>query len=63
MIIACPHCAGLNRVALEKLSQQAVCGKCKSPLITQAPIELNLANFANHAQKSEVPLEIGRAHV
>lgn len=58
MIIACPHCAGLNRVALEKLSQQAVCGKCKSPLITHQPIELNLANFANHAQKSEVPLVI-----
>jgi thioredoxin 2 len=58
MIIACPHCAGLNRVALEKLSQQAVCGKCKSPLITHAPIELNSANFANHAQKSEVPLVI-----
>lgn len=58
MIIACPHCAGLNRVALDKLSQQAVCGKCKNPLITHQPIELNLANFANHAQKSEVPLVI-----
>lgn len=58
MIIACPHCAGLNRIALDKLSEQAVCGKCKQPLVIHAPIDLTLANFANHAQKSDVPLVI-----
>ncbi len=58
MIISCPHCAGLNRLAFEKLSEQAVCGKCKQPLVTRTPIELTTSNFINHAQKSEVPLVI-----
>ncbi|WP_409566869.1 thioredoxin TrxC [Rheinheimera sp. 4Y26] len=56
MIIACPHCAGLNRVAAAKLSAVPVCGKCKAPLFSGVPVEINNMNFANLVQKSELPI-------
>ena len=58
MIIACPHCAALNRVPAERLQQQPVCGKCKTALFNGKPIELTMANFAAHAQKAELPLVV-----
>lgn len=58
MIIACPHCDTLNRVPDERVNQQPTCGKCKLSVFTAAPIELNSANFANHANKSELPLVV-----
>lgn len=56
MIIACPHCAGLNRVAADKRSAAPVCGKCKAPLFAGLPVEITSANFANLVQKSELPI-------
>lgn len=56
MIIACPHCAGLNRVAAARLSAAPVCGKCKVPLFSGVPVEVNSMNFANLVQKSELPI-------
>ncbi len=56
MIIACPHCAGLNRIAVEKCSAAPVCGKCKQPLFNGQPVEITNANFENLVQKSELPI-------
>lgn len=56
MIIACPHCAGLNRVPAVKLSASPVCGKCKAPLFAGAPVEINQLNFTNLVEKSELPI-------
>lgn len=56
MIIACPHCAGLNRLAAEKCAAAPVCGKCKQPLFSGEPVEITSANFANLVQKSELPV-------
>ena len=56
MIIACPHCAGLNRVPAVKCSAAPVCGKCKQPLFSGEPVEITSANFANLVQKSELPV-------
>lgn len=58
MIIACPHCAALNRVPPDRLQQQPVCGKCKTALFAGKPIELTTANFSAHAQKAELPLVV-----
>ncbi|BCL72685.1 Thioredoxin-2 [Vibrio nigripulchritudo SO65] len=35
----CPSCQGVNRVPLERVSDAATCGKCKSHLFDGAPIE------------------------
>jgi thioredoxin 2 len=56
MIIACPHCAGLNRVPAAKCAAAPVCGKCKQPLFSGEPVEITSANFANLVEKSELPV-------
>lgn len=56
MIIMCPHCAGLNRVADDKLNSDPTCGKCKSPLFTGKPLEMNSEQFLRAYQKTDQPL-------
>jgi len=55
-IIACPSCAGLNRVPVDRLAAGGKCGKCGSPLFTAQPIDLTAANFDAHAARSDIPL-------
>ena len=54
--IVCPHCDAVNRVPAVKLGEQPTCGKCKKPLFTAHPIELNANNFAQHIANSDVPV-------
>ena len=56
MIIMCPHCAGLNRVADDKLNSDPTCGKCKRPLFTGKPLEMNSEQFLRAYQKTDQPL-------
>lgn len=56
MILACPHCHRLNRLPNERLNAQPSCGQCKQPLFSGQVVELTSANFAQHAEKSELPL-------
>jgi thioredoxin 2 len=58
MIIMCPHCGGLNRIADEKLSNTANCGKCKENLFTQTPIEMNGQQFLRALEKTDQPLVV-----
>ncbi len=58
MIIMCPHCSGLNRVPDEKLSTQAVCGKCKDNLFTGQPVEMTGEQFLRALQKTDQPLVV-----
>ncbi len=57
-IIACPSCAGLNRVPTAKLGAGGKCGKCHSSLFTGQSVTLTSANFAAHSVKSDIPLLI-----
>ena len=56
MIIACPACAGLNRLPAARLSQQPVCGKCKQALFQGHAVTVTADNFSNLAEKSDLPL-------
>ncbi len=58
MIIMCPHCSGLNRVPDEKLSTQAVCGKCKGNLFTGQSIEMTGEQFLRALHKTDQPLVV-----
>lgn len=58
MIVACPNCHSLNRLPADKPALHANCGKCKQALFTGQPLELTAANFAAHANKSELPLVV-----
>ena len=54
--IVCPHCDTINRVPANKLLAGGKCGHCHHPLYEAAPLALNGARFARHAEKSDVPL-------
>lgn len=54
--IVCPHCAALNRVPAEKLTENPVCGKCKATLFDAHPLELNAADFERHLSRNDIPV-------
>jgi thioredoxin 2 len=43
--VVCPHCAATNRVPEPRLHDAPVCGKCKQPLFTGAPLALDATSF------------------
>jgi len=45
LIIPCPVCTTSNRVPLERIRQQPLCGRCGKALLTDTPIELEEASF------------------
>ena len=55
-IITCQNCGAKNRVSIDS-SRQAICGKCKEPLvISTSPIIITDSNFANEVGKSQLPV-------
>lgn len=58
LVVACPACSTLNRVPAARLTDGAICGKCKKPLFTGHPVELTTANYDKHAVSCDLPLLI-----
>jgi thioredoxin 2 len=56
--VVCPHCDAVNRVPGDRLGQGAKCGKCHAPLFTGAPVALGEGRFAQHIQRSDVPVVV-----
>ncbi len=56
--IACPHCGTPNRLPRARLADGPVCGRCKQPMFTGKPVELDAAGFDAHASRSALPLLI-----
>ncbi len=56
--IVCPNCAGINRIADDKLSCQPNCGKCKQPLFNGNPINLTDQNFERFINKTQIPVVV-----
>lgn len=54
--VVCPHCDSVNRVPAERLDENPKCGKCRDPLFTAHPIELEMANFAKHIDNNDIPV-------
>ena len=54
--VVCPHCEAVNRVPESRLSGEAVCGKCKSPLLDGIPLNVAVDNFVKHVLRNEVPV-------
>lgn len=50
----CPSCSSVNRVPDSRLSDSPVCGKCKSELLPDHPVELTDANFQVFIERTEV---------
>lgn len=54
--IVCPHCDAVNRVAMERLSDQPVCGACSRELFMAKPIDVTSARFAKHIERNDIPV-------
>ena len=58
MHIVCPHCAAVNRLPAERMTAEPKCGKCKRPVFTAHPVELNQASFQRHISRSDIPVVV-----
>jgi len=56
MELVCPHCSAINRVPTERLGDHPKCGKCGSPVLPAAPIELTAANFYHFLARDGLPV-------
>jgi len=56
--LPCPHCGGVNRLPAARLGDAPVCGRCKNPLFTCAPLVLTGNNFDLHLSRSDLPLVV-----
>jgi thioredoxin 2 len=56
LVVACPACASLNRVASNRLPEQPNCGRCHQALFQGKPVVLTESSFQSHAARSELPL-------
>ena len=54
--VVCPFCESKNRVLSERLGAGAVCGRCRKPLFSGAPLELSAQNFERHVNDSDLPV-------
>ena len=58
MHIVCPHCVAVNRLPENRLSGAPMCGKCRRPVFTAHPIELNQVSFQRHISRSDIPVVV-----
>lgn len=56
ILLACPRCQTMNRVARDRLGAAPNCGKCHQALFSAKPIALTSATFDKHALRGELPL-------
>lgn len=54
--IVCPHCNAVNRVAVDRMGEEPVCGECRHPLLDGEPLELTVVNFDLHIGNSDWPI-------
>lgn len=54
--VVCPTCMTTNRLPADKLSAKGTCGKCRSPLFNQRPVELTRSNFERMVKNNDVPV-------
>lgn len=56
--LVCPHCQAVNRVPAERLQETPVCGKCRQPLLTGAPVDLDSSSFDNFVSRNDLPVVV-----
>ena len=54
--LVCPHCNAVNRISDERLSENPICGQCKSPLFSGKVLELNRINFERQISRNDLPV-------
>jgi len=57
-LIRCPACGATNRVPQEKIEQglEPICGRCKTPLPINKPVDVTDATFSAEVESSALPV-------
>jgi thioredoxin 2 len=56
--VVCPHCAAVNRVVQERLSDRPTCGSCRKGLFARHPVVLTEKSFDRHVGRSDLPVVV-----
>lgn len=56
LLVACPHCHALNRVAPDRLHERPNCGRCHRALFTGVPVALDGAGFDAQVMRGGLPV-------
>lgn len=54
--LVCPHCASVNRVAHERMTDRPRCGRCHERLFTGKPVPADDAAFGRHIGRNDIPV-------
>ncbi len=55
MLIRCPSCSKFNRLPLDRVNQQPICGSCKASLLV-GPIDADQASLQEILHQSKLPV-------
>lgn len=58
MLLKCSQCGTRNRVADERANEAPVCGRCKTPLLAGAPVEVDQAGFSALTRTLDAPVVV-----
>ncbi len=54
--VVCPSCTTTNSIPADRLGDGPVCGKCKQPIFSAHPVELDQAGFQRHIAANDIPV-------
>jgi len=55
MLVKCPECQKFNRLPLERINENPICGACKSSLL-KGPLDADQASFHEILKLSKLPV-------
>jgi len=56
--VACPRCLAKNRIDASRIAQGPKCGRCDTPLLDDAVVELDDASFETFVSRTSVPVVV-----
>ena len=56
--VVCAHCGATNRIPVDRLGDDPVCGRCSQPLLAGRPVELGDADFERVVAGSDLPVVV-----
>jgi thioredoxin 2 len=54
--VVCPACSTTNSIPANRMSDGPICGKCKEPIFSAHPVELNQGSFQRHIGSNDIPV-------
>ncbi|PWG63350.1 thioredoxin TrxC [Spiribacter halobius] len=54
--VVCPHCASINRLLHERMTDRPRCGRCHESLFVGQPAAADAEAFARHLNRNDIPV-------